>query len=68
MGACWTKFRTTTIDVIPDKAVMLDIVDRIVEFENLLKAGKPLTKEQIKERATLEPAVRSLKKVRAKAL
>ena len=66
MGACWAKFRTTTIDVIPDKAVMLDIVDRIVEFENMLKMGETVTKEERKEMATLEPVVRSLKKARGK--
>ena len=66
MGSCWTKFRTTTIEAIPDKAVMLDIVDRIVEFENMLKAGESLTRAQEKEKATLEPVARQLKKVQAK--
>ena len=58
--------RANTIEAIPDKAVMLDIVDRIVEFENMLKAGESLTRAQEKEKATLEPVARSLKKVQAK--
>ena len=45
---------------------MLDVVDRIIEFENMLKAGESLTRAQEKEKAALEPVARQMKKVQAK--
>ena len=66
MGSSCAKLRTATIQTIPDKAVMLEIVDRIVEFENMLKAGESLTRAQEKEKKTLEPVARELKRVQTK--
>ena len=66
MGASCAKFRTITIQAIPDKSVMLDIVDRIVEFENMLKAGESLTRAQEKEKRTLESVAREMKRVQSK--
>tara|TARA_B100000212_G_scaffold342571_1_gene330722 strand:- start:742 stop:987 length:246 start_codon:yes stop_codon:yes gene_type:complete len=66
MGAFCAKYRDVTIQAIPDKTVMLDIVDRIVEFETMLKAGESLTRAQEKEKKTLEPVARELKRVQAK--
>ena len=60
------KCRTATVDAIPDKAVMLDIVDRIVLFEEMLKAGEPLSREQRREKKALEPVARELRKVHPK--
>jgi hypothetical protein len=45
---------------------MLGVVDRIVEFENMLKAGDSLTRAQAKEKKALEPVARALRKVQAK--
>jgi hypothetical protein len=45
---------------------MLDVVDRIVEFENMLKAGEALTRAQQKEKKILEPVARELKRVQKK--
>lgn len=66
MGACPSRCRKATIDAIPDKAVMLDIVERIVQFEEMLKAGESLTRAQEREKRSLEPVARELKKVRSK--
>ena len=66
MGGSCTKLRSATIQAIPDKVVMMDIVDRIVEFEAMLKAGESLTRAQEKEKKSLEPVARELKKVQAK--
>lgn len=45
---------------------MLDIVERIVQFEEMLKAGESLTRAQEREKRSLEPVARELKKVRSK--
>ena len=66
MGATCAKCRTVTIQAIPDKDVMLGVVDRSVEFENMLKAGDSLTRAQAKEKKALEPVARALRKVQAK--
>ena len=63
MGAQCTK---TTIQAIPDKAVMLEIVDRIVEFEEMLKRGESLTRAQEKEKKLLEPVARELKRAQGR--
>ena len=66
MGAVCAKCRVATIQAIPDKTVMIDIVERIVEFEELLKRGESLTRAQEKEKRALEPVARELKRVQAK--
>ena len=58
--------RSVTIDAIPDKSVMLEVVERIVEFEELLKTGESLTRAQEKEKRTLEPVAKALKRVQRK--
>lgn len=60
MGA---KCSTATINAIPDKSVMMEVVERIVEFEELLKAGQSLTRAQEREKKSLEPVARELKRV-----
>ena len=66
MGTACTKCRSATISAIPDKTVMLEIVDRIVEFENMLKAGQSLTRAEEKEKRGLESVAREMKKVQRK--
>jgi hypothetical protein len=60
------KCRTVAIEIIPDKAVMHDIVERIALFEEVLKSGQPLTEEQRREKRVLEPVARELRKVAVK--
>ena len=55
-------FRRVTIQAIPDRSVMIDIIDRIVEFEEKLKHGESLTRVEEREKRTLEPVARELKK------
>ena len=62
MGAFLSQCRKTTIDIIPDREIMIDVVDRIVMFESILKGGGRLTAEQEKERRALEPAIREIRK------
>lgn len=45
---------------------MLDIVDRIVLFEEMLQTGQSLTREEKTEKKALEPLARALKKIQAK--
>ncbi|MAZ01247.1 MAG: hypothetical protein CMP58_03535 [Flavobacteriales bacterium] len=66
MGAACSSCRAATINAIPDKSVMLEVVDRIVEFETLLKNGQSLTRAQEKEKKGLEGVARELKKVQRK--
>jgi len=63
MGAQCAKI---TIQAIPDKAVMLEVVDRIVEFEDMLKRGESLTRAQEKEKRLLEPVAKEMKKIQGK--
>lgn len=58
MGNQCRKF---AIDVIPDRDVMIDIVDKLVAFEELLKRGEKLTAEQKREQKRLAPVARALK-------
>jgi hypothetical protein len=53
----------TAIDVIPDKEVMLEIVDSITTFETMLKKGQELTKAQEKERAKCASVAKAMKKL-----
>jgi hypothetical protein len=55
--------RKTVIDAIPDKSVMLEVVDRIVAFEQMLKKGEQLGKYQEQEKKQLECVARAMKKV-----
>jgi len=53
MGAACAKCRTATIDAIPERDVMYQIVDRIVEFEEMLKRGESLSPGEERERKKL---------------
>ena len=66
MGAFLSQCRKATCDAIPDKAVMLDIVDRIALFEEMLKCGQTLSPELEKERKKLEPVAREIRKAKEK--
>lgn len=68
MGNFLSQCRKTTCDIIPDKAVMLDLVNRIALFEEMLKTGAPLSAAQEKERKALKPLARELKKVQGKGV
>ncbi len=59
MGACLAK----TVEIIPEKEVMYEIVEAIVRFEEMAKNGERLTKAQKKQKAKLDQATRALRKV-----
>ena len=61
MGA--TCSRASVIEFIPDKSVMLEIVDKVLEFESILKRGEHLTRTQEKEKKGLDSIARAMKKV-----
>ena len=60
MGATCSA-RRAVIDVIPDKTVLLEIVDTIVEFEDMLKRGEQLTTAQRKEKQKVDAVEREMK-------
>ena len=61
MGA---KCSRVVIDVIPEKEVMLKIVDRLIQLEQLLKKGQNLTEEQQREKKKLEKGAKVMKSVK----
>ena len=61
MGA---KCSRVVIDVIPEKEVMLKIVDRLFQLEQLLKKGQNLTEEQQREKKKLEKVAKVMKSVK----
>ena len=61
MGA---KCSRVVIDVIPEKEVMLRIVDRLIQLEQLLKKGQNLTEEQQREKKKLEKLAKVMKSVK----
>ena len=61
MGA---KCSRVVIDVIPEKEVMLRIVDRLIQLEQLLKKGQNLTEEQQREKKKLEEVAKVMKSVK----
>ena len=58
MGALCTRYVT---DVIPDRDSMVQVIDIIVEFEELLKKGETLSKEQMKTKSQLAKVVREMR-------
>jgi hypothetical protein len=66
MGAQSGKCSATVIKAIPDREVMITVVERILEFEDLLKRGESLTRAQEKEKRHLEPVARELTRVHRK--
>ena len=65
MGACVSR---ETIVTIPDKTVMINIVERIISLESKLKRGEHLTRVQELEKRELEKVARSMKKVQKASL
>jgi hypothetical protein len=61
MGATCSR---VVIDVIPEKEVMLKIVDRLIQLEQLLKKGQNLTEEQQREKKKLEKVAKVMKSVK----
>ena len=61
MGAKCSK---VVIDVIPDREVMIEVVERIVQLEQILKKGQALTKEQEVEKKELEKVTKVIKQVK----
>lgn len=64
MGAACTR----VMDVVPDKEVMLEIVDTIAAFEEKLKRGEQLTPAQRTEKRRVDRVtkeIKSLQKFRA---
>ena len=61
MGANCSR---VVIDVIPEKEVMLKIVDRLIQLEQLLKKGQNLTEEQQREKKKLEKVAKVMKSVK----
>ena len=61
MGA---KCSRVVIDVIPEKEVMLRILDRLIQLEQLLKKGQNLTAEQQREKKKLEKVAKVMKSVK----
>ena len=61
MGA---KCSRVVIDVIPEKEVMLKIVDRLIQLEQLLKKGQNLTEEQQREKKKVEKVAKVMKSVK----
>lgn len=49
MGAACATCRDGAIDVIPDREVMLGVVETIVQFEQMLKQGQTLSKAETKQ-------------------
>ena len=60
MGICWSR---ETIVTVPDKTVMLNIVDRIIQLEIKIKRGEHLTRVQELEKRELEKVAKAMKSV-----
>lgn len=57
----------TVVDVIPDRDVMISVVDTIVGFEEMLKKGEPLSKSEERELRQCKRVTSELKKINLKA-
>ena len=66
MGTLLSTCRSSVIQVIPDRDVMVSVVDAIVAFEEAMKRGDPMTRSQHKEKRALEPVARELKRLQQK--
>jgi len=63
MGAACTR---TALQAIPDRVVMLDVVERIVAFEDMLKRGEALTRVQETEKRELDRVAAAMSRVQRK--
>ncbi|MAT73278.1 MAG: hypothetical protein CMJ58_27650 [Planctomycetaceae bacterium] len=55
--------RQGVAEIIPDRDVMVNIVDQIVAFEELLKAGQPLSRGEEKDLAHLRRITCEMRKL-----
>lgn len=72
MGASCSNISKTVTDVIPDRDVMINIVDQIVAFEEMLKQGEPLSRrdqEKLKQmkKVTVEMKKMNVRDMKVKA-
>ena len=72
MGASCSNVSKTVTDVIPDRDVMIGIVDQIVAFEEMLKQGEPLSRrdqEKLKQmkKVTVEMKKMNVRDMKVKA-
>lgn len=52
-----------TADVIPDRDVMVEIVDSIVSFEEMLKKGERLTKAQVTKKRGFDRVAKQMRRM-----
>ena len=64
MGSCASVCTTTVVEIIPDRDTMIEVVDTIVKFEELLKRGQELTVTEKKEFKRIEKVAKEMKKVK----
>jgi len=55
--------RSAYVDIIPDREVMIGIVDRILEFEEMLKQGQPLSASDGKRLKQIKRVTSEMKRV-----
>lgn len=58
MGAQCTKVS----EVVPDRDVMIEVVDLVCRFEELLKKGERLTKTQREQKKAVEKVAKEMRK------
>lgn len=64
MGAYCSACTNTVVEVIPDRDTMIEVVDTIVKFEELLKRGQELTMSEKKDLKRIEKVAKEMKKVK----
>ena len=60
MGSTCTK---SVIDVIPDRDTMIEVVETIVAFEDALKKGSKLSKQETREMARVQSVSKEMKRL-----
>lgn len=64
MGAFCSACTNTVVEVIPDRDTMIEVVDTIVKFEELLKRGVELSVTEKKEFKQIEKVAKEMNKVK----
>lgn len=59
---------SNSIIMVPDRTVMINIIDRIVELEGKIKRGEQLTRVQEKEKKELQKVAHVMKKIQKKSV
>lgn len=59
---------SNSIIMVPDRSVMINIIDRIVELEGKIKRGEQLTRVQEKEKKELQKVAHVMKKIQKKSV